>query len=193
MDDQASLPNLPALHAGAGEKKKSAGRRGRPPGAKNRTTRAKSDLFDHLKAKHGTTPGQQLADLFMVSKKEIAQAKVWAKSDGLKDYFPDGMEVENLKMFTPLELGFMFKVYKTRLLYQLTTKDALGFLTKMAAELMSYVHQKQSAVEAPEDPDGDRALINAIPVDAEFMENIPQNQQLDLELDEYLTPSTSHE
>src|SRR6188508_1255526 len=116
MPDEAEQLNLPSLHGGADEKKKPAGRRGRRPGAKNKTTRAKSDLFDHLKAMHGTTPGQQLADLFMVSKKEIAQAKVWAKADGLKDYFPEGMKVENLKMFTALELGFMFKVYKTRLL-----------------------------------------------------------------------------
>lgn len=190
MPDGQEPLNLPALRAGApGEKKraKDGTRRGRRPGSRNKSTLLKANINDHLRQTAGMTAGQQMADLWMVTKKEIAQAKRWAKLGGLADYFGEGMPSPDSKLFTALELGFMFKVFKVRTLYQLTSKDALAFLSKMQSELASYTNNRQGSIEAPKDEEGDYATIDAVPVDASFLENIPQNQEVDVDVDDLLT------
>lgn len=185
MDDQASLPNLPALHAGAGAKKKAKDGtdRGRPRGSKNKE-RTQSDVLAYIKAKHGVTPGQQSADLWLITKKDIAQARKWAKTGGFVASYPAGALVPDVRILTPLELAHKFKVYKLQIVYGLSAKEAMTFLYNAGQDLTPLTNNKQAVADKPEDPDADRAAIDAIPVDAEFMQNIPQNQQLDLELEE---------
>ncbi len=183
MDEGA---NLPALAGGSGGKKSRAGR---PKGARNKaaskTVRAKADLFDYLKARAGTTPGQQLADIVMITAKEVKQARVWC--EGAREAGGLGLD---WKAFDKTELTWAFKAWKTAQLYGTTMGDARAYLAKMAGELMAYVHQRQASVDAPEGDD--RAMIEAVPIDPAMMAQMQGNQQLDLGLDGDVTHGPSH-
>jgi hypothetical protein len=97
-------------------------RRGRPPGARNRGS---LDLARYLEARFaGMTPGQQLAELAMVTEKERRDAG-------------------------SIELAMATKARRVAQDLGCETKEAMAILVKGLTELMPYVHQKRPiAVDA---------------------------------------------
>jgi hypothetical protein len=106
-----ALPNTPPSR-----------RRGRPPGAKSKRS---LDLAKYVEARFaGMTPGQQLAELAMVTRAEISRA------GGLQD----AMAAKAVELSRALSCD---------------PKEAMAIVVKALTELMPYVHQKRPiAVDA---------------------------------------------
>lgn len=107
---------------------------GRPPGARNRRSQ---DLGRYIEATFGgMTPGQQSAQLALVTPKDLRRAKADAKDLSIVD---TGMDLLQLAM-----------VVKATRLARALGCDRFDAYTMMAGErvkLMEYVHQKQPAAK----------------------------------------------
>ncbi len=106
-------------------------RRGRPPGAKSKRS---LDLARYIEATFaGSTPGQQAAQLAMVTPKELREAKAAAKDLGVLDHGLDA-----------LTLAMVVKAKRLAAAIGCETRDAWLLIQKEREALMPYVHQKQA-------------------------------------------------
>ena len=111
-------------------------RRGRPPGAKSKRS---LDLARWVEATYaGMTPGQQAAQLAMVTPAEVRGAKARAKEMRILDH---GL--------SPMMLAMVVKAKLLAAALGCDGRDAWLLLQKEREGLMPYVHQKR-APEAPE-------------------------------------------
>lgn len=114
-------------------------RRGRPPGAKSKRS---LDLAKYIEARFaGATPGQQSAELCMVTPKDVREAKARAKELQILDFD-----------IHPLMLAMVVKAKQLARALGCTSTEAWILLQKERDQLMAYVHQKR-AQEAPTKPD----------------------------------------
>lgn len=93
-----------------------ARRRGRPPGS---TNRRQADLARYIEAQFGATPGEQMAKVALVSKRELKAAG------------------------GDLVLAMVEKAKVLARAIGCDTVDAWGMMARERAELMAYVHQKK--------------------------------------------------
>ena len=114
-------------------------RRGRPPGAKNRRS---LDLARYVEAQFGgMTPGQQAAQLCLVSPKDLRQAKARAA------------ELQKLALLgahlpaDPMVLAMVVKAADLALALGCDRRDAWLLLQKEREGLMPYVHQRQAQAD----------------------------------------------
>lgn len=106
-------------------------RRGRPPGAKSKRS---LDLARYIEATFaGQTPGQQAAQLCMVTPKDLREAKALAKELGM-------VTVD----LSPMMLAMAVKARQLAKAIGCEAKEAWLLLQKEREGLMQYVHQKQS-------------------------------------------------
>lgn len=104
-------------------------RRGRPPGAKNRRS---IDLARYIEAQFGGTPGQQVAQLGMVTPAEVKRARKEAEELGLTDL---GLGL--------LELAQVVKAEKLAKALGISRAEAWAAGHKAREALLPYVHQRQ--------------------------------------------------
>ncbi len=124
-------------------------RRGRPPGAKAKRS---LDLARYIEATFaGATPGQQAAQLSMVSPREMKSAKADAIALGLVDLD-----------LPPLTLAMAVKATKLAVALKCDRRDAWLLIQKEREGLMPYVHQKL-APKADEKPGSQLAQVFMIP------------------------------
>lgn len=106
-----------------------ARRRGRPPGSGNKRS---TDLIRMIAAVYGSTPGEQVSRVGLVTPREVAAAKAYAKEKGLD-------QVVAALVIKARALGSAIGC---------TTAEAWDRLAQSRAELMPYVHQRRpQAVE----------------------------------------------
>lgn len=106
-------------------------RRGRPPGAKSKRS---LDLARYIEATYaGQTPGQQAAQLCMVTPRDIREAKARAAELQIVDM---GLQ--------PLVLAMVVKAAMLGKALGVSRAEAWSALHAERKELMSYVHQKQA-------------------------------------------------
>lgn len=126
-------------------------RRGRPPGAKGKRS---TDLGRYIEATFGGTPGQQAAQLALVSPREVKNAKADARALGLFDLvelgLPDAM------------LAQVVKAHRLAIALRCDPRDAWLLMQKEREGLMPYVHQRQPQ-KAEEKPGAKRATVYVIP------------------------------
>ncbi len=131
-------------------------RRGRPPGAKSKRS---LDLAKYVEATMGgQTPGQQSAQLCMVTAGELKRAKADAKELGIVDLglpaLTLAMVVKAVKLASAL----------SRIGDPVSPAMAWAMLTKERGDLMPYVHQKRAP--AAEDKGADnRSTVFLVPDD----------------------------
>lgn len=131
---------------------------GRPPNAKGKRS---TDLGRYIEATFdGATPGQQSAQLCMVSPRELRQAKAAAKDLGLLDL--------GLDEFT---LAMVVKAKRLAKAIGCETRDAWLLLQKERADLMPYIHQRRP--QAAEDKGKAPVLGYMIPDDAGPQQALP--------------------
>jgi hypothetical protein len=123
-------------------------RRGRPPGARNKRS---IDLARYVEAQFsGSTPGQQAAQLCLVTQREIRESLARCADFGIahppKDPFTRAMVVKAAELAQALGCD---------------RRDAWLLLQKEREGLMAYIHPKQ-AQAAPQKP-GERALAYIVP------------------------------
>lgn len=132
-------------------------RRGRPPGVKNKRS---LDLGRYIEAMFGgSTPGQQSAQLCLVTPADLKRAKAEARE----------LQVIDVDL-APLTLAMVVKAKKLARAIGCTSTEAWLLLAKERAELMAYVHQKQPQAAAA--PKGAAATV--------FM--VPEHEQQQLEV-----------
>lgn len=114
-------------------------RRGRPPGAKSKRS---IDLARYIEATFaGSTPGQQAAQLAMVTPRELKEGKAAAKDLRIIDLDLD-----------PLTRAMVVKAERLGKALGISRADAWLLIMKEREALLPYVHQKR-APEAPAKPD----------------------------------------
>lgn len=129
-----------------------ARRRGRPPGVKNKRS---LDLGRYIEATFGgMTPGQQAAQICMVSPRDLREARADAKDLGL--VFVD---------LPPVMLAMVVKAKKLARAIGCETKEAWLLLSKEREGLMAYIHQKQA--QAAPTKAGELGVVYMIPEDSE--------------------------
>lgn len=128
------MDQLPlSLPPGATPERRGArgGRLGRPPGARSKRS---LDLAKYIEARFaGQTPGQQAAELSMVSQKDLREAKALAQELAVVDV---GL--------SPLMLAQVVKAAQLAKALNCDRRDAWLLLQKEREGLMAYVHQKQA-------------------------------------------------
>jgi hypothetical protein len=123
-------------------------RRGRPPGARNRRS---IDLARYIEAVFaGSTPGQQAAQLAMVSAKELRTAPARARELGIVHPPRD-----------PLMLAMVVKAEELARGLGCERKEAWLLLQKEREGLMAYVHSKQGPATPPKP--GEKTVAFVIP------------------------------
>jgi len=106
-------------------------RRGRPRGAKNRRS---LDLARYIEAQFGgMTPGQQAAQLALVTPKELRQAKAKAAALGMIGF----------ETLSPMMLAMAVKAKELDREIGCETKEAWLLIMKEREGLLPYVHQRQ--------------------------------------------------
>lgn len=124
-------------------------RRGRPPGAKSKRS---LDLARYIEATFaGATPGQQAAQLAMVTPKDLREAKAAARELGIIDHD-----------LPPLTLAMVVKAKRLALALGIEAAGAWMLIQKEREGLMAYVHQKQAQAVAPKGG-GPAATVFLIP------------------------------
>lgn len=131
------MDQLPAVSdRGSEPPSGSAPKRGRPKGARNKRS---GDLARLLTSAKGLTVGQQLAHLGQVTAKDIKLAKAWARTKGYDRLGAD-----------PVLLAMSHRAHVLASMNEgWTTQDAWSVIMRARSELLPYVHQKQSSIEAP--------------------------------------------
>lgn len=125
-----TLPFLgPEPPSGTPEKKS----RGRPKGSKNK---ASADLRRFIAASTGSTPGQQLAQLVMVTAKDIREGKKALAEQGI-----------DMRGMTPMMIGYWQRRETLKRLFKWDDDKADAVMAKMLDILMPYVHQSQGKAE----------------------------------------------
>lgn len=142
-------------------------RRGRPRGAKSKRS---LDLARYIEATFaGATPGQQAAQLCMVTPKDLREAKAAARELRLVDHD-----------LSPMMLAMAIKAKRLALAIGCETKEAWLLLQKERAELMPYVHQKQ-AQKAASDGGAPPATVFVIPDgEASAFASTPQDDAVEM-------------
>jgi hypothetical protein len=135
-------------------------RRGRPPGARNRRS---LDLARYVEAQFGgMTPGQQSAQLALVTPAEVKSARA------------RGLELQALgqlklgfdpRRADPLMLAMVLKAHDLAAALGCERRDAWLLLAKEREALMPYVHQRQATAEPKGQDDRVVAFILADPQD----------------------------
>ena len=129
------LPGLAGVLTPEGGEGGGAGRRGRPPGAKNKRS---SDLKNWIVAEYGgLTPGQQSAAIGLVTAKEVRKARPIARELGLN----------------PVLVAMLEKAKTIAAYMEWDVGAAWAVMFKEREGLLPYVHQRQP--QAPEAPKGD--------------------------------------
>ncbi len=127
-------------------------RRGRPAGAKNRRS---IDLARYIEATFaGMTPGQQAAQLCMITPKELREAKQMAQS----------LDLHGIGTLPAPMLAMVVKAAQLAAALGCERKEAWLLLQKERAELMPYVHQKRA--QAADDKGDKPVLAYMIPDDS---------------------------
>jgi hypothetical protein len=112
---------------------------GRPPASGNKRS---PDLARYIAATFaGATPGQQAAQLALVTPGELKRARADAVELGLIDL-----------SLPPLILAMAVKAAKLALVLKCDRRDAWLMLQKERADLMPYVHQRQAQMAEKKDP-----------------------------------------
>jgi hypothetical protein len=138
---------------------------GRPPGKGNKRS---TDLARYIEATFGGTPGQQAAQLALVTPAEVKRAKDDARDLRLIDHGLRG-----------LELAMVVKAAKLALALGCERRDAWLLLQKERADLMPYVHQRQAQKPAS-DPNAAPTATVFIMGDAEAQDLAHHNAAVDL-------------
>ena len=130
-------------------------RRGRPPGARNKGS---VQLGKYIEAHFGgMTPGQQAAQVCMVTPRDLREAKADAKA--LHLVWVD---------MNPLMLAMVVKAKKLAQAIGCETKEAWLLLSKEREALMAYVHQKQAPAAPAKTTD--LGVVYMIPEDVEQLQ-----------------------
>ncbi|HYE47296.1 MAG TPA: hypothetical protein VEA44_16145 [Caulobacter sp.] len=125
------LPLIQGVQPSAGR------RRGRPPGSKGKRS---GDLRAYIEAVYGgLTPGQQMAQVGLVTARELREAKAAAKASGL----------------SPLLQAMVTKAQLLALQLGCEPKEAWLLMMKEREGLLPYVHQRQAPAEGPKRPAGE--------------------------------------
>lgn len=141
---QLTLPNTPPKR-----------RRGRPPGARNKRS---VDLARYVAAMFGgMTPGQQAAELALVTPKDLRTAKAEAIAlNAEAERLLGQAKAADAELswygfidptLPPLMLAMTVKASKLARALGCSRRDAWMLLEKERADLMPFVHQKQPMAE----------------------------------------------
>ena len=103
---------------------------GRPPKSVNKRS---TDLAKYIEAQYGSTPGQQIAQLAMVTPAQVRKAKAEAVELGID---PTGLD--------PIDLAHLVKAKRLGLAMGVTTAEAYAAGHKARVDLLPYVHQRQA-------------------------------------------------
>ena len=131
--------------SGAPEKK-----RGRPPGAKNK---ASGDLRKYIAATTGSTPGQQLADLVMVTQKDMRAGRRALQDMG-----------QDVRAYTPMMMGYWWRRRQLMALFGWSEQYADGVMARLTDMLMPYVHQGLGKAEAEKVDTRPMILADTVPL-----------------------------
>lgn len=125
-------------------------RRGRPPGAKSKRS---LDLAKYVEAMFGgMTPGQQAAQLSMVTPKDLREARAAA------------LELRMVEVdLPPMMLAMAVKARQLARAIGCETKEAWLLLQKERADLMPYIHQRQAQAAPPAKAGADQVTVYLIP------------------------------
>lgn len=102
---------------------------GRPPKSPNRR---QGDLAKYIEAQYGSTPGQQIAQLAMVTPAQVGRARREALELGID---PTGLD--------PIDLAHLVKAKRLAQAMGVTTAEAYAAGHKARVDLLPYVHQRQ--------------------------------------------------
>jgi hypothetical protein len=153
-------------------------RRGRPPGARNRSS---LDLARYVEAQFGgMTPGQQAANLCLVSPRDLKTAK--ARAADLQARALLGAHLPSDLM----QLAMVVKAAELALALGCDKRDAWLLLQKEREGLMPYIHQRQAPAApkdqaapatvfiVPDGPDGGSSPAQLVDDDdIEFVDDLP--------------------
>lgn len=150
-------------------------RAGRPRGARNRRT---ADLGKYLAHRYGgMTTGQQLAELCMITARELREAKAFIREHELKGVSP--MVIAQARRAHALAVALNDHQPAAD---RCSPKEAMAILIKAQVELMPYVHQKLPPKADGENappatvfmvPDGDGSSLPLIPDTSDDVDDQP--------------------